>query len=212
MVDADVRRRATISFFLADVVAHVEPCETIEDLRNLDLDQIHFVFVIDSGNLIERVTRLAAEVGTFQIIGYVEDLCHHRVVDAMRSGTVDYLKWPFTHDEIVKRIISAKGYRSLLTGLHSRQIRAMRRISKLSPRELEVLDLVSDGLSSKEIARSLDLSPRTVDIHRANMLIKLSARNTTEAVRIALESRLLPDDRRTGTDENAEIRVYIDAA
>ncbi|MXP29032.1 hypothetical protein GRI58_09370 [Porphyrobacter algicida] len=205
VVDADVRRRASINFFLSDVVEHVEPCETADDLRRLRLSDLHFVFVIDSGDLIEQVSRIAMETGSFCVIGYAVDVCHERVVTAMRSGAVDYLKWPFTHDHIEKGIVGAKGYRSLLSNLHVRQAHAARRMKGLSPREVEVLQCVSEGHSSKEIARLLGVSPRTVDIHRSNMLLKLDARSTSEAIRIALESRLLSCDVTVDTcelDEN----------
>jgi two-component system, LuxR family, response regulator FixJ len=63
---------------------------------------------------------------------------------------------------------------------------ARRRVAELSPRQSEVLGLVAAGLSSKEVAIELGCSPRTVEIHRGAMLIKLGVRSTAEAVRIAI--------------------------
>jgi DNA-binding CsgD family transcriptional regulator len=59
-------------------------------------------------------------------------------------------------------------------------------------REREVLDWLAEGSSNKAIARELDISPRTVEIHRANMMTKLGARHAAEAVRLKLEAKLEP--------------------
>ena len=190
IVDPVARRRAQISYFLNPVVAHVEPCESVADLRRLNLEALDFVFVCDIDGAIEDANLAALEAGDFSVIAYHEHPVQNRIVAAMRAGTADYLQWPFQHDHIVQGIVGAKGYRTTMSRLRSRQMRAMRRMETLSPREREILTLVCDGQSSKEAARSLGLSPRTVDIHRANMLTKLHARNTSEAVRIALEGSL----------------------
>jgi DNA-binding CsgD family transcriptional regulator len=65
---------------------------------------------------------------------------------------------------------------------------ARRRISELTPRQRDVLLLVAVGMSNKEIAIELGLSPRTVEIHRKAMMIRLGARSTADAVRIAVYS------------------------
>jgi FixJ family two-component response regulator len=69
-------------------------------------------------------------------------------------------------------------------------IEARSLISCLSGREREVLDWLTRGSSNKVIARELDISPRTVEIHRANMMAKLGASHAAEAVRLKLEARL----------------------
>lgn len=67
---------------------------------------------------------------------------------------------------------------------------AMHRVDCLTPRELEVLELVSLGYSSKEIAGRWGISLITVDIHRRNVLMKLQANNMCDAVRIAVHASL----------------------
>ena len=74
-----------------------------------------------------------------------------------------------------------------------RMIEARDRISSLSVREREVLDWLTEGSSNKVITRELDISPRTVEIHRANMMHKLGARHAAEAVRLKLEAKLEPE-------------------
>ncbi|WP_232366704.1 response regulator transcription factor [Alteripontixanthobacter muriae] len=69
-------------------------------------------------------------------------------------------------------------------------IEARGRLSALSGHEREVLDWLSRGSSNKNIARELDISPRTVEIHRANMMSKLGANHAADAVRLRLEAQL----------------------
>jgi DNA-binding CsgD family transcriptional regulator len=66
--------------------------------------------------------------------------------------------------------------RIIMTGIHG----------ELTPREMQVAELIADGASSKEAGRRLGISPRTVDLHRAHIMEKLGARNAAELVRIVL--------------------------
>ena len=66
-----------------------------------------------------------------------------------------------------------------------------RKIESLSARERQVLDGLVAGNPNKRIAYDLGISPRTVEIHRANMLTKLGANHTSEAIRIAIEAELV---------------------
>jgi DNA-binding CsgD family transcriptional regulator len=65
---------------------------------------------------------------------------------------------------------------------------------KLTPRELEVLELTARGCTSKEIAQHLGISPRTADVHRTHLIRKLGFRNRVEAVRYALSAGILTSD------------------
>jgi len=70
-------------------------------------------------------------------------------------------------------------------------VMAKARLDRLTKREREVLDGVASGLSNRLIGEKLAISPRTVEIHRANMLNKLGANHTSEAIRIAIEASLV---------------------
>ncbi len=72
-----------------------------------------------------------------------------------------------------------------------REAIARSRIERLTRREREVLAGVADGLSNRLIGEKLSISPRTVEIHRANMLNKMGANHTSEAIRIAIEASLI---------------------
>jgi two-component system, LuxR family, response regulator FixJ len=82
-----------------------------------------------------------------------------------------------------------------LTGnVRLREVMARSRVQKLTPREREVLAGMADGLSNRLIGDRLAISPRTVEIHRANMLNKLGANHTSEAIRIAVEASITSHD------------------
>jgi two-component system response regulator FixJ len=66
-----------------------------------------------------------------------------------------------------------------MTGAHTE-------LTELTPRELQVAELIADGASNKEAGRRLGISPRTVELHRAHIMAKLGARNAADLVRIVL--------------------------
>jgi len=105
---------------------------------------------------------------------------------AFQSEAVDFIEKPF--DEAELRLAIEKGF-----DRESRRIQRAEtgndqalKLAKLTQREREVLELVGKGLHAKEIARSLDISARTVEVHKARLMTKLEARNVSELVRCAL--------------------------
>ena len=113
-----------------------------------------------------------------------------RVVTAIKEGALDYLVLPLRAERLAACIARIAHEAAQFGDKRRRTIQAQRQLSQLSPREREVLDALSMGLSNKEIARVLEISPRTVEIHRANMMAKLGERHSAGAVRIKLEAGL----------------------
>jgi len=110
------------------------------------------------------------------------------VVRAIRGGALDFMRLPLDAQEftrVAQQLLADAGRHS---EARRRLVEARQRISALSRREREVLDWLSQGLSNKAIARALEISPRTVEIHRANMMDKLGATHAAEAVRLRLEA------------------------
>lgn len=108
-------------------------------------------------------------------------------VAAMKLGAVDVIEKPYAEHAIVGAVQQA-----LRTPprVHSRDRdpAAVERVACLTPREGEVLHHMVDGLANKMIALQLGISPRTVEIHRANVMEKLGCRSLAEAVRLALQA------------------------
>lgn len=111
-----------------------------------------------------------------------------RVVEAIQSGALDYLRLPLTGEELARMIARVQSDAGRHAEARRRLVEARRRIGALSKREREVLDWLSEGCSNKAIARELEISPRTVEIHRANMMDKLGANHAAEAVRLRLDA------------------------
>jgi two-component system response regulator FixJ len=108
-------------------------------------------------------------------------------VEAMQHGAFDFLQKPFRDqdllDRIQKAIVKDAELRKSL-GEHTR-IRA--HLESLTPREREVLDLMTQGKQNKAIAQVLDISPRTIEIHRARVMEKMDAQSVAELVRMMLD-------------------------
>ncbi|RIV85273.1 helix-turn-helix transcriptional regulator [Aurantiacibacter xanthus] len=112
------------------------------------------------------------------------------VVTAIQAGALDYMELPLTAEELARMVAHLESDAGRHAEARRRLIDARRRIGMLSRREREVLDWLSEGCSNKAIARELEISPRTVEIHRANMMDKLGAHHAAEAVRMRLDAGL----------------------
>jgi FixJ family two-component response regulator len=112
-----------------------------------------------------------------------------RVVEGIKRGALDFLELPCAEDELAGVLARVAEEAVIHTRARQRTLAARERVAALSPREREVLELLAEGCSNKQIGRVLDISPRTVEIHRANMMAKLDAHHPAEAVRLRIEAR-----------------------
>jgi two-component system response regulator FixJ len=110
-------------------------------------------------------------------------------VRSVQAGALDFLEKPVDGGELLARVRQALELDQQRRSQHARRAQIRRRYAKLSPREREVLALVVAGSSSKEIARKLDLSPRTIEAHRANLMHKMGADSLAELVSMAAECK-----------------------
>jgi FixJ family two-component response regulator len=134
--------------------------------------------------LLERMAAEVERMPTVIITGHGDVAACRR---AFKAGAVDFLTKPIDEQVLLEAIEA--GFAALDEHSRTQAVRAGREalLAKLTQREREILDLVADGLSTKEIARALDVSPRTIETHRANIAEKLGAGSVAEMVRIALE-------------------------
>lgn len=114
------------------------------------------------------------------------------VVEAIKAGALDYLRLPLQEERLDSAIARISGEADAYAQARRKMVEARNRIAALSSREREVLDWLAEGCSNKMIARELSISPRTVEIHRANMMTKLGADHPSQAVRLRLEAQLDP--------------------
>jgi len=106
-------------------------------------------------------------------------------VQAMKAGATDFLEKPYDPHHLLNLLDEAFARFSETSGIAQRREQARERIARLSPREHEVLMGLIEGRPNKVIAHQLDLSPRTVEIYRANMMEKLDVSSLSEALRLA---------------------------
>ena len=106
-------------------------------------------------------------------------------VHAMKAGAVDFVEKPFDNELLLDRIQKAVAESVRADGERVKRNEIANRMRLLSPRERQVLDLVVAGETNKGVARHLDISERTVEIHRANVMRKMRARSLAELVLMA---------------------------
>ena len=110
-------------------------------------------------------------------------------VKAMKAGAVDFIEKPFEKGTLLAAL--EEGFRRLShkDAVSDRKRDAEVRLQALTPRERDVLEGLAKGLPNKTIAYDLGISPRTVEIHRANLMTKLEVRSLSEALRIAFAAQ-----------------------
>jgi len=170
-------------------------CEVYGDLSELAIHPPRDGIIIARDNApdggiavtLERLSRFGIWL---PLVAFDDEPRPGRIVEAIKAGALDYLSIPLDPDKFslcLKRIV---GEAEQFGMARKRMIEARDRIANLSQREREVLDWLAAGSSNKAIARELDISPRTVEIHRANMMSKLGATHAAEAVRLKMEAQM----------------------
>jgi len=197
VIDPDYRRRAQIAHELSAWGNHTEIYEDLAEFgeRRVTGGCIFAVDGEDGFDPREIVDLVRARGLALPLVMYSDRASPDVVVSAMLCGALDYLQFPFEPANLratFQRLSGEGARRAHREGLRAR---AMAKVATLSRRERAVLVGLVQGLSNKEIALNLHLSPRTVEIHRGNMLRKLEAQSSVDAVRIGLYAELDDDFR-----------------
>ena len=131
----------------------------------------------------DELTRRGAMVPVIFITGHGDV---PMAVEAMQRGAMDFLQKPFRDQDLIDRVLKAlvldRGNRAQRES--RRAIRS--RLAILSPREMQVLQLLANGKSNKQMAGDLGVSQRTVEIHRAHLMQKMEAKSVAQLVRMFL--------------------------
>jgi two-component system response regulator DctR len=134
----------------------------------------------------EHLNALGAQIPIIFISGHAEvDVA----VRTMKAGAVDFVQKPYREQQLLDSINAALARDARIRGVPGAEQGFAARLSTLTRREREVMDLVVAGQSSKAIARSLDISYRTVELHRSHIFEKLAVQSVAELVRLAVERR-----------------------
>jgi len=185
LVDDDEAVREALSLLLGTYGYEVETfADPTRFLARLDRSRPGCLLVdlrMPSVSGLQLQERLAAEGVDWPFIVITGHGDIHACRRAFRAGAVDFLTKPVDEQVLVEAVQA--GMASLDGRAEAAEGRAL--LASLTEREREVLDMVSRGWASKEIAEALEISPRTVDTHRANIASKLGTSSVAEFVRIA---------------------------
>ncbi|MGI9201755.1 MAG: response regulator transcription factor [Woeseiaceae bacterium] len=133
---------------------------------------------------LELQDELIARGGTLPIIFITGHGDVPMAVDAMQKGAVDFIQKPFRDQELLDRIREALSTDRQRREERDRHTEVASRLERLTNREKEVFSLVVTGKPNKVIAYDLDVSQRTVEIHRARVMEKMEARSLADLVRM----------------------------
>jgi len=190
IVDGCIRSRANLARTCFELGYH---CEVYADARELlsFAPSNGIVLVRNDGNgngAVALLTSFANAGLWLPVVAIAHDPATDDVVAAIKAGALEFIRLPFEAARLQDAIQRIGAEADAYAEARRRVIEARNQLSILSPREREVLDWLAEGRSNKMIARELGISPRTVEIHRANMMTKIGARHSAEAVRLQIEA------------------------
>ena len=195
ILDSDSARRAQLARLAfaaghhAEIYAHAEELLSHAPAGGLVLAQDEPV----GEGIIALVNAMNRSGQWLPVIAIAETPSISAVVRAIKAGALDYLTVPEQIAPLNEAVSRSAREADAQRIQRARSAEARQRISRLSTREREVLDRLAEGCSNKAIARDLEISPRTVEIHRMKMMGKLGARHAAEAVRLRIEATDLAD-------------------
>ena len=133
---------------------------------------------------VELQHQLAARGATLPVVVLTAhgDVANTRA--AMKAGAFDFLEKPVDEQVLVDVLKNAIAHDTQVHGAERARYHARERFGRLTPRERDVAQLVSEGLQNREIAARLGISPRTVEVYKARMMEKLDCRNLAEVLRM----------------------------
>lgn len=163
-----------------DSVGSLQPGCIVSDMRMPGMDGLQ---------LRRRLRELRVPLPMIIMTGHADI---RMAVEAMKAGVADFIEKPFDDAALLAAIRDALA-QSEVTARRERDAQLARaRLKALSSRERDVLQGLVAGLPNKSIAYELKLSPRTVEVHRANVMTKMGAHSLSELVRMAIATDILP--------------------
>ena len=197
VIDDDEAMRDSLNFLLDSAGLEVTLFETAQQFLDA-LPGLDFGCVVSDVRMpgidgIELLKRMKAGQSKFPILIMTGHGDVPLAVEAMKLGAIDFLEKPFEDDRLTGMIEAAirQAEPAAKDDAVTQDIAA--RIATLSPRERQVMEGLIAGLSNKLIARDYDISPRTIEVYRANVMTKMQAGSLSELVRLAMRAGLLRD-------------------
>ncbi len=196
LVDDDEAIRRSAGFMLKTSGFAVKSFDSgVEFLKERELDPGCILIDVRMPGMdgLEVQRELQARGSTLPVIVMTGHGDINVAVQAMKGGAVDFIEKPFEKAVLMSAIDEAFARIDNADRRRDRADEAQVRLNALTPRELEVLKGLVRGHPNKTIAYDLDISPRTVEIHRANLMAKLGVASLSEALRVAFVAGLGED-------------------
>ncbi len=144
---------------------------------------------VDGLELLRKLRELGVDMPVIVITGHADVPL---AVGAMKAGASDFIEKPFDDETLLRAIRIALESYEASSDRDAERAEIRGRLNSLTPREREVLDGLLAGYPNKTIAYDLKLSPRTVEVHRGNVMAKMGATSLSSLVRMALTAKVLP--------------------
>jgi two-component system response regulator FixJ len=194
VVDDDTQFRDSLEYLLRDAGYHVASWATggaflaalgglqdgcvLLDIRMPEID----------GPAVQRaIIERQANLAVIMLTGYGDIAT---AVASMKAGAVDFLEKPFRRNRLLTAVDAALARPRDGVRIDAARTEAIKLLNGLSVREQEVLGHLATGLANKEVAIIMNISPRTVEVHRANLMFKLDVRRMSSALRIMFAAEI----------------------
>jgi two-component system, LuxR family, response regulator FixJ len=190
VIDDDLAVRKSLAFLLASegipVRLHESASGFLDDAPRMEVGCIVTDVRMPGLDGIELIRRLKEGGIALPVIVMTGHADVPMAVEAMKEGAVDFLEKPFGDEVFLAAVRSALARQERDSHHGTRVTEIQGRFDSLSERERQVLEGLVAGRANKAIAYDLGISPRTVEIYRANVMAKMQARSLSELVRLAL--------------------------
>jgi two-component system, LuxR family, response regulator FixJ len=197
VIDDDEAMRDSLNFLLDSANFEVALFETaqqfLDALPNLSIGCIVSDVRMPGIDGIELLKRLKTLRSGYPIVVMTGHGDVPLAVEAMKLGAMDFLEKPFEDERLIAMIETALRLAEPAAKGDAVAQDIAARVASLSPRERQVMDGLIAGLSNKLIAREYDISPRTIEVYRANVMTKMQAGSLSELVRFAMRAGLVKD-------------------
>jgi two-component system, LuxR family, response regulator FixJ len=197
VIDDDEAMRDSLEFLLGaadfDVTLFESAQHFLDALPGVDLGCVVSDVRMPGIDGIELLKRLKADRRTFPVLIMTGHGDVPLAVEAMKLGAVDFLEKPFEDDRLIGMIDLALKHAETGARSEAAVLDIAARVESLSPRERQVMEGLVAGLSNKQIAREYDISPRTIEVYRANVMTKMQAGSLSELVRLAMRAGAIKD-------------------
>ena len=189
IIDDDDAVRDSLVFLLTsasiDAVAHSSAEAFLAAFVELALGCVVTDVRMPGTSGIELLQRLQAAEKHLPVIVMTGHGDIPMAVEALKTGAFDFIEKPFSDDQMIAVVRSALAYRTRAKRQDSDRADILARIESLTQRERDVFEGLVAGHPNKTIAYDLGISPRTVEIYRANVMVKLNAASLSDVVRMA---------------------------